>query len=69
MRSWVNATSDSGALATRDSVTILPLSPRTQIAVLASDTSSPIKTSMSLPFPAKELGRAFRQDPVNTLRV
>ena len=38
----MNATSDSGALATRASVTILPFSPRTQIAVLAGDTSIPI---------------------------
>ncbi len=65
----MNETRASGALATCASVTIFPFSPRTQIAVLASDTSNPIKTSMSLPFPAMELGRALRQDPVNTPSV
>ena len=40
--SCMNETRASGALATRASVTIFPFSPRTQIAVLASDTSRPI---------------------------
>ena len=38
----MNETSASGVLATCASVTILPFSSRTQTAVLASDTSSPI---------------------------
>ena len=59
----MNATSDSGALATCASPRILPFSPRTQIAVLASDTSRPTKTSMSLPFPVKDMGRAFGKTP------
>ena len=65
-RSRMNEASGWGALGTRASVTIFPFSPRTQIAVLASDASRPIWTSMSLSFHSEGMGSALQHNPANT---
>jgi len=52
-RAFNTATSSSGSLAAVVSLTILPCADATQIAVVARETSSPIYTSMSLPFHCK----------------
>ena len=53
----------AGDLRLRQDLAPLALSPRTQIAVLASDTARPIKTSMSLHFPLR--GRRLPAGPAN----
>ena len=58
-----NATSESGALAICASITIFPFSPRTHIAVVASDTSSPIWISSVVAFSVREPGARLAARP------